>query len=729
MSAARLNIDLDYFDRECDFSDLKEATEKLCSASENQFSQIQKEKWYTRLFDTITFSKKKEKRLAANITNLAQAQQVLIELLIRLSARDTKIAALVEQSFDEIAKLSSSSVKIAEAVKILRDRCILGLGKSGDIGDLSGTDKEILAGILLTVTELFNELSEAQQKYNDAVLRYINIIDPQHIDLSKALREVTDNTVRRKMLVCAMELAFLHGLSFDFEDRFSDFIDEFDFGGKTIREVKENIQKSHKLRGIDGFYNKYGHMDYEGGIAETFMLDVEQGEDDDDTSESGKKSAPVLEKYTLEMMLCIERDEVLTIENKDIILHANIECEGGLEFRNCRITYDATDFRGIIELKGDDADVSFVKCLIVQKPTLQYKKYSGNYFIGGSYAKNRVEFTDCTMIKCMAFLDAVADVFFNNCLIENSLNDFVGNNVKNFLMLNCEVKFKDLNLFDETYIEDIFSNYSGESFSVRNTRFTSDGSSSAKNCRLIRTALYGDGFGEIYNCEFVNLNNLTIEGIKSIKNCYFKNCETDDELILRPQSVTGSLFVDCGHMIIRHEQDGDAKKAEIDFCKFVNIFNTNKKDDFRMNTAVLCFGKFQSKKIGMSAVTNCVFSGVRLKNAVVIGGFILDKIEYPCVKVERCTFDNCVKKEDADGSIELIKKEDYYLGMFSREKTQTTARVADCTGLDRVNSGGNGVVEFDGNMEIFPGLFAGLENADFQCGIPQGWLEAFSGEK
>jgi len=274
MSATQFSIDFDYFDRECDFSDLQEATHQLCTASESQFSQIQSEKWYTRLFDTITFSQKKDKRLAANITNLAQAQHVLIELLIRLSARDIKIATLVEESYDKIAELSAQDIKIAEAIKILRDRCILGLGKSSDIGSLSSTNKEILAGILLLVTEHFGNLNVAQQKYNDAVLRYIDIIDPQQIDLSKTLNEVTDNTIRKKMLICTMELAFLHEMNFDFEDNFSVFIDEFDFGGKTIKEIKEGIQRSYKLRGIEGFYNKYGHMDYE--IDDTFLIHIEQ---------------------------------------------------------------------------------------------------------------------------------------------------------------------------------------------------------------------------------------------------------------------------------------------------------------------------------------------------------------------------------------------------------------------------------------------------------------------
>lgn len=310
MSMAQLNIDLDYFDKEVDFSDLKEATNKLCSASENQFFQIQKEKWYKRLFDAVTFSKKNEKRLAANITNLAQAQQILIELLIRLSARDTKVAVLVEQSFDKIAELSASSVRIAEAVKVLRDRCILGLEKSSDIGDLSGTQKEILAGILLTVAERFNDLSEAQQKYIDAVLRYIKVIDPQHIDVSKTLGEVTDTTVRKKILICAFELAFLCDLNFDFEDNFPNFIEEFDFGGKTIKEIREGINKSYKLRGVDGFYNKYGHMDYV--IADTFMLEVEQ----DDESEENE--LPVIKRGVRVMVnKCLLTEDGIQNERKD----------------------------------------------------------------------------------------------------------------------------------------------------------------------------------------------------------------------------------------------------------------------------------------------------------------------------------------------------------------------------------------------------------------------------
>ena len=63
---------------------LVEAIKRISNASEAQFEEIKKEKWYNRLFDLVTFSKKGEKRLAQQITTVAQTQQILIEILLRL---------------------------------------------------------------------------------------------------------------------------------------------------------------------------------------------------------------------------------------------------------------------------------------------------------------------------------------------------------------------------------------------------------------------------------------------------------------------------------------------------------------------------------------------------------------------------------------------------------------------------------------------------------------------
>ena len=81
----RVEVDfLTYKNSDTGFEDLKLAVAKLTTASEEQFEQIKKEKWYNRVWDMVTFSKKNEKRLAQQIGNLAQAQIILMEMGMHL---------------------------------------------------------------------------------------------------------------------------------------------------------------------------------------------------------------------------------------------------------------------------------------------------------------------------------------------------------------------------------------------------------------------------------------------------------------------------------------------------------------------------------------------------------------------------------------------------------------------------------------------------------------------
>ena len=85
-----------------DYDALKAAVKQLSSASQEQFETIKKEKWYNRVFDMVTFSQKGKKRIAEQVSTLAQAQQILIELLMRLSDNDSSVSRLVVESMEDI---------------------------------------------------------------------------------------------------------------------------------------------------------------------------------------------------------------------------------------------------------------------------------------------------------------------------------------------------------------------------------------------------------------------------------------------------------------------------------------------------------------------------------------------------------------------------------------------------------------------------------------------------
>ena len=68
------------------------AIKKLSTSSENQFNELKNERWFNRLFNMITFSNKKNIRLAEQINTLAQAQEILIRVLLLLSEKSSEIS-------------------------------------------------------------------------------------------------------------------------------------------------------------------------------------------------------------------------------------------------------------------------------------------------------------------------------------------------------------------------------------------------------------------------------------------------------------------------------------------------------------------------------------------------------------------------------------------------------------------------------------------------------------
>jgi len=652
MAATQLNIDLEYFDKEVDFSDLKEATNRLTSASESQFAQIQNETWYNRVFDAVTFSKKKEKRLAANISNLAQAQQVLMELLIRLSTRDTKIAALVEDSFDKIAELSAQNVKIAGAVKILRDRCILGLEKSSDIGDLSVINKEILAGILLLVTERLNALSEAQQKYNDAVLRYINIIDPQHIDLAKTLNEVGEVSIRRKMLVCAMELAFLGDLSFDFVDSFSDIIDEFDFGGKTIRDIKASIQKSYKLRGVDGFYNKYGHMDYE--ISDTFVLDIghvvkvedieKQNQQDATSNVMSHDQSKVIRAQRTPMIIdtpfTVHNGEVKIISDKDITISAQITVHGTLEFSNCEI--NAKTF-----VKTNDGNT---------KPVIVVK---------GIFSAKHSDFKAIKLIECPESFDKIELV---DCRFVNTVDDYKDSGLNK-------------SWFDTLSAKQSNSAYTliGKSIGTRTALLVNPATTYKPSDIYLHAPYHGNKGIEIFDCHFIGTSNIKVASGVLKKNVFESTGAiffTDSYSSNKPErAILECKFIDIPHVCIDNAD-------EIRNCEFTatKCFEPDSRYGFnrfeRSGDGLAGYIDVQMTR-GGTVISDCNFSNLEFKS---IGYYYLfghkifkKKSTYTTAKVVNCVFEKCKIKSDAKYLLPQLGRSNDFI-----EKDVSILTVVDC---------------------------------------------------
>lgn len=236
MAQQELLIDYNYYETEqCRFEDLMHASNQLTTATQEQFEQIKNEEWFHRVFDMVTLSKKNEKRMANQISNLAQAQQIMMDILVRLSERDSKVSDLVKESFDKMERLSRNDLLLAKKLNTLEKRCILGITKDTDIAILNETERAILGGAFYELMNQFDQVSTDQQQYANNLLNYLES-SAHPINLHKALASISNIEVKKLILASCLEYCFLSNLDFNFPEGVEGIIEEFDFGIKRFEK-------------------------------------------------------------------------------------------------------------------------------------------------------------------------------------------------------------------------------------------------------------------------------------------------------------------------------------------------------------------------------------------------------------------------------------------------------------------------------------------------------------
>ena len=275
MANETVSFDYSLYQANCSFSDVEDAIKNIATSNEKQFEGIKKEKWYHRLFNCVTFSQKGKKRMADQISSLAQAQQVLMDILVRLSAQDAQIALYLNQNIQDIRRLSENDLYLQERINQLEIAITMGIKKIDSIKDLDDNSKHVLCVCLGHLCSLFNYPSQEQQEYANNVVTFLGV-DAETKDLESAL-EVISETNRRIMAQCCLEYIFLYKLNFDYSDAVADFIDDLDLGNKTLKTLKSRIENTFDLRGEEGIINKYNSRMFM-VIPEEFKLVITESE-------------------------------------------------------------------------------------------------------------------------------------------------------------------------------------------------------------------------------------------------------------------------------------------------------------------------------------------------------------------------------------------------------------------------------------------------------------------
>lgn len=122
MTKEQCSLQPNYYGSSCDFQDLQSAVQQLTTKSDAQFEELKNEKWFHRIFNMVICPRKNNIRMAEQITSLAQAQGILIEILVRLADQDANIAGMVMQSQSDIRALAQNSAYLQERLYLLEDK-------------------------------------------------------------------------------------------------------------------------------------------------------------------------------------------------------------------------------------------------------------------------------------------------------------------------------------------------------------------------------------------------------------------------------------------------------------------------------------------------------------------------------------------------------------------------------------------------------------------------------
>ena len=605
MTKEQCSLQPNYYGSSCDFQDLQSAVQQLTTKSDAQFEELKNEKWFHRIFNMVVCPRKNNIRMAEQITSLAQAQGILIEILVRLADQDANIAGMVMQSQSDIRALAQNSAYLQERLYLLEDKSY-GIKENENLKDLNSQQRNILSGCLNEASKLYVMPSNEQRLYANELLNYLNA-DAQVANLEDALDDLEDNA-KRKILSCVITYMYLYDHTAESmeQDEQEDFIDLFDLGRKTIKSLKQQTVDTYRLRGVDGCIDRYITAPIE--ITEETPFEVElpepkaaEGASEAQAEENGEEAIDTnAPREKLVLSGSIQNDGETIYKDKDIHFSSAImNCKGTVKFINCNIHYNEDPSSRIILDKG-------VSLLIASSTVICHGNGKDHYFIHAIAMGESCTIKDSTFVDCVGFIGCgCASFIFSNNKVYGACSRFLSFGIKDdakiinshFLFVGKpSFEFKDAN--DQALKS--FIDCQGKNVFIENNIFECEKSINASsymvenNIRVIGGSAwigYDDETdkGTVSNCTFVRMNKC-IEHIGTVKDCIFEKCS--------------EAIIECGFLITEN-RFAECKNAIVDLCSRATLSNCQFID---------CAGKDLVTSRWNSQVTihDCEFSNVSL---------------------------------------------------------------------------------------------------------------------
>lgn len=742
MTKEQCSLQPNYYGSSCDFQDLQSAVQQLTTKSDAQFEELKNEKWFHRIFNMVVCPRKNNIRMAEQITSLAQAQGILIEILVRLADQDANIAGMVMQSQSDIRALAQNSAYLQERLYLLEDKSY-GIKENENLKDLNSQQRNILSGCLNEASKLYAMPSNEQRLYANELLNYLNA-DAQVANLEDALDDLEDNA-KRKILSCVITYMYLYDHTAESmeQDEQEDFIDLFDLGRKTIKSLKQQTVDTYRLRGVDGCIDRYITAPIE--ITEETPFEVElpeqktaEGASEAQAEENGEEAIDTnAPREKLVLSGSIQNDGETVYKNKDIHFSSAImNCKGTVKFINCTIHYNEDKSSHIYLGNGAELyiDSSTIMCHGTVANDLDYfvrmerSSEISRCTIENSLFKDCVRFMSCT---CASFT-------FDKCQTSGSCSGFMYMTIKHDArIVNSHFLFPDTPMFEakdsNNNIDHMFIHCDGTNICFDNDIWECEKGikTSSYMSEHYVDAISGPDWGfdmgsenhmsTVSNCTFIRMSRC-IEHIGTVRNCIFEKCEK--AITECPFLITENRFTECKEAIVEMKAKATLSNCQfihcrgeklvtsrynsqvtIEDCEFADIHMIDNGGLYYDCSVINISGA--EKKIAnanmQSKIQRCSFNGVCISHGegkVLSGkeysGYVIsvwiqnyEKFKYPRVTVENCTFTNCASEQST-----LINREPYD-SVFGSRHNYIAISVRNNYGLDHIGDPSSFVTSSD----------------------------------
>lgn len=729
MTQIELNINR-FGEDDQDFKYLKTAVNTLMTKNTAQFEDIKNEKWFHRIFDFVTFSKKKDIRVAEQITSITQAQEIVLELLKKLTYTDVKVNQLVKDNAENLEYLSQGVVQLASKVKELKDEVKFGLIEQDNLDALNMDERKILSGLLFEASKYF-DTNANQRKFANSLVQYYDI-QSLKVDPIKSIDSIDSINSRALIYEALLEYGFLYNETFEFPDELTELLEAFDFSNKKMREIKENVEEQYKFRGIEGFFlftKEFKKEDYIFEM-EINIEDVQEttidSPSDKETSNHAEASlidSPIKDKskpvgcsletelldYYLDENLVVSDEDTIIISDKKIIINANIFIRGTLKFVNCSIAFD-NDIYKIYNMGNLLFENSYIFGEFLDEEGKICEPNSDEAEFIAAFADFFEIANEAAIEK---FLERHSFIKMNHCTV-----DFTGNLLHNLNtsleISNTELKIKGTGLVVCKEIN--LASSSIEHTDVKNmerwrsvfkadkyinclsihANFNESCSSEDRNKNFLFNAdskikILDSSFKECYlhlaNCDVVVLENCSISkltnsfgaGNFAIKYCNFDSSHLSDSLFslgANPDIVTisNSEFINCSNIL-------NCEKLEVKNSLFrdggqVSVSEYASYTDCKFNDIHIKNTDFSQGLIHVNLgskledvggkIVRCQFENISIENDSILGSYIITASTLINRKSSVVTV-KANKFSNCKYSKELIKTKDLYFPKFSRK--------------------------------------------------------------